>query len=123
MNNAEEKIAFLVAYYSTRRGVGHTLALTQGLIRTDDVVVIVADLDDKRYMEQQTGKKLKTVLLDDMHMGLRGSYSPLIISDHATTVLLHGILETLKEYRSEVYEWKDRYSRAVENQERKTNEN
>ena len=103
MKHTEEKILLLKVYYETRRGVGHTSALVNGIANTDPIV-LGRDLDDLRNTSRMAGKVLyPSVSWVTFPKGMYGQNRPLVVTETALVQILGEVLEELKQSRAENY--------------------
>ncbi len=101
----------IITYLHSRRGVGHTNLVLNGVKNTQNSLLVVASEQDKRLFDRQP---VNTVSLSEFEQGrMRGMDKAIVLDNHALTVLLGDLLGTIAALRGEVKE------ATAENQELK----
>lgn len=103
MKTVEEKITLLRLYFLTRRGVGHSSALVNGIANMDSVI-LARDFDDLKYMSRMSRKMFVPAITwtDDRFMDITATDKPLVITDAAIVQILGEVLDELKFVRGEL---------------------
>lgn len=104
-----EQLAILKAYYSSRRGVGHTKTMILGAKNIDNVVVMV---HTQRYASQLKRElpNAKFVLWEDFR-DLQGRSAPLVIDNSAFFEILHDIFYAFRDLQEELTKKDDEISK------------
>jgi hypothetical protein len=100
MQNKDEKIALLKTYFDTRRGRGHTFAMVNGVANTENVTVVVHNLNYGKDIQRMCQKKINLVSWDNLE-GLRNSNNALVIDNAAISQILGDALDMLRDLRAE----------------------
>lgn len=86
-----KKLKFLLDYFNSNRGIGHTKTELEGINNSDDAILIVHNREFGKYLKLPDTKYLSINELEK----LRGIKKPIIIDHFALEQLLN-------EYRSQL---------------------
>lgn len=95
----KEEVINTIKMYLGLRGVGHTYTMVNG-VKTVDAIVLVAHKQDEKYINSMAGRKVDCVSLDAVHR-LRGNRKPLVVDNHALSILLGWVFDIVLEYQKE----------------------
>lgn len=98
--NKIEIINTIKTYLDTRRGVGHTYSLVNG-VKNSDTIVLVRHRQNEKEINQMAGKKVNCISLEQVPYQLRGYNKPLAIDNFALSELLGFTFDIIHEYQEE----------------------
>jgi hypothetical protein len=100
----EEKLNWLKLYFDTRRAVGHSYTMINGVKgNIDKCAVMVRHQAESRYLFSMAGAKFRTFSWDDPYgvEKLRGLKCALVIDNNAMISILGDALEEIRRLRAE----------------------
>lgn len=101
MLDESERLLTLLIYLRSRRAVGHTQTMINGVANSDNVIVLVGYKQFGDEISRQCGKKIDCVAWSNIEIGLLGKNAPIAIDNSAMLEILGDALGTIKELRSE----------------------
>lgn len=95
------KISWLRAYIDTRRGVGHTFTMVNG-VRNNDVgaVVLVVSQTHANQFKKECPKETRFVAWDDLDK-IKGLSKPLAVDNFTLSQILGDVLDAFNQLREE----------------------
>ena len=93
-STAKSQIEALIAYYHSRRYIGHTTTMLKGAENTD-CVIITATEKQARYMKERLTENHTVLSLTSLDTQLYGLTKPIALDNDAIIVMLSRLLEEI----------------------------
>ena len=93
-STAKSQIEALIAYYHSRRAIGHTTTMLKGAENTD-CVIITATEKQARYMKERLPENRTVLSLTSIDTQLYGLNKPIALDNDAIIVMLSRLLEEI----------------------------
>jgi len=97
-----EKLNWLKLYFDTRRGLGHTYTMINGVKNNvDKCAVLVRNQSEAKYMFDMAGKGFRTFSWDGDFDRIRGLRFALVIDNNAMISILEDALDEIRKLRAD----------------------
>ena len=92
---AKSQIEALIAYYYSRRAVGHTTTMLKGAENTD-CVIITATEKQAKYIRERLSENRTVLSLNSLDTHLYGLDKPIALDNDAIIVMLSRLMEEIE---------------------------
>ena len=108
--NIEELLSYIISYYKTTRGVGHTTVIREGVKKTKAIIVVNKENEKNRVRNSFDIYSENIVTLQDIQKQLAGRHQPLVFDNYA---LIKIFDESLNEIQTQKKRANDAVASAI----------